>query len=378
MVIVVVIVIVYIGISFLGIRPSVSTGNLDYISLPDGFKISVYADNLGSSPLSIPGPNPGPRLMLLKDGTLFVTVTNQGRVVALPDNNGDKRADDVIDFISGLNKPHGIDYHDGWFYIAEEAGVIRVRDMNNDLVADAGTLEILINDLPAGGHFTRTLKIHDGKLYLSIGSSCNVCHEEDERRAAILKCNLDGTNCGVFAKGLRNSVGIVIHPVTGKIYTTENGRDLLGDNLPPDEINLVREGGDYGWPICYGKNIHDSDFDTNVYIRDPCMDKEPSLVELQAHSAPLGLAIYDGGSFPREYRGDLFVAYHGSWNRVEPTGYKIVSIDLETLETGDFATGWLQGSSVSGRPVDIITGQDGSLLVSDDNAGKIYRIYYEG
>lgn len=365
---------------FLGIRPSIDSTSFDAIHLPSGFEIEIYADDLGSSLLSYPGPNAAPRMMMLKDNVLFVTLTRQGRIVALRDINSDKRADETVVFLDDLNNPHGLDFHEGWFYIAEEQRVVRVQDMNGDLVADQDTLEILIDDLPTGGHFTRTVKIHNGSLYLSIGSSCNVCVEKDERRSAITRCNLDGTECQVFAWGLRNAVGFVFHPLTGKMYATENGRDWLGDDLPPDEINLVEEGMNYGWPICYGKNIHDTDFDKNVYIRNPCMEpfEMPSLVDLQAHSAPLGLAFYYGSNFPEEYRGDLFVAYHGSWNRQVPTGYKIVRIDMDDLSVHDFATGWLHNGTVLGRPVDIIVAGDGSLLVSDDNAGKIYRIYYEG
>jgi glucose/arabinose dehydrogenase len=361
----------------LGIKPSVKSESLKEINLPQGFEIEVFASDLGGTSVSYPGANPGPRMMLLKDNILFVTIPGQGRVAALPDRNGDNKADETITFIDGLNNPHGIDYYDGWFYIAEENRVIRVKD-RGDLTADRNTLEVLVDNLPTGGHFTRTVKIHNNSLYISTGSSCNVCYEQDERRAAITKCSLDGTNCSVFARGLRNAVGFVFHPVTGKMYATDNGRDWLGEDLPPDEINLVEEGKDYGFPICYGKNIHDTDFDKRIYKRDPCTDKTPSLIDLQAHSAPLGLAFYYGKSFPEEYAGNLFVAYHGSWNRKVPTGYKIVSIDMNTFEVKDFATGWLQGSNVLGRPVDIIVAQDGSLFVSDDNAGKIYRIYYAG
>lgn len=361
---------------FSGIKPAVKIDSLEEIQLPEGFRIEMFAEGLGGSAVSYPGTNPGPRMMLLKDNVLFVSITRQGRVVALPDRNNDKKADEIIVFLDELNNPHGLDYYNGWFYIAEENRVIRVKDSNSDLIADRESVEILINNLPSGGHFTRTLKIHNNSLYLSIGSSCNVCYEEDERRAAITKCNLDGSNCRIFARGLRNAVGFVFHPLTERMYATENGRDWLGEDLPPDEINLVEEGKDYGFPVCYGKNIHDVDFDRNVYIRNPCEEKVPSLIDLQAHSAPLGLAFYFGDNFPEEYRGELFVAYHGSWNRKEPTGYKIVSIDMDELKVKDFATGWLSGSNVLGRPVDIIAADDGSLLVSDDNAGKIYRIYY--
>jgi glucose/arabinose dehydrogenase len=365
--------------SILGIKPAIKSGSQDGINLPRGFRIDVFADTLDGSPVSYPGPNPGPRMMLLKDKVLFVTIPNLGKVVALPDENNDNKADSVITFIEKLNNPHGIDYYDGWFYIAEENRVIRVKESGNGLRADMGTFEVIIDNLPTGGHFTRTVKIHNNSLYLSIGSSCNVCNENDERRAAITKCNIDGTGCRVYAKGLRNSVGFVFHPVTGLMYATENGRDMLGDDIPPDEINIIEDGKNYGWPICYGKNIHDTDFDKNVYIRDPCMEpfEMPGLVDLQAHSAPLGLAFYYGDSFPKEYRGNLFVAYHGSWNRNVATGYKIVSIDMPDLMVKDFATGWLTGGNVLGRPVDIIVSDDGSLLVSDDNAGKIFRISYK-
>ncbi len=360
----------------LGVRPSVKPdSSLSLINIPEGFRISVFADNLGSSSFSLPGPNTGPRMMLLKGNTVFVSLMNQGKTVALPDKNSDGTADEQITFIDNLNKPHGIEYYDGWFYIAEETEIIRVRDDDNNNRADLGTIEVVIDSLPTSGHFTRTVKVHNNSLYFSMGSSCNVCYETDERRAAINKCNLDGTVCQVFAKGLRNSVGFVFRE--GKIYATDNGRDLLGDDVPPDDINVVEEGNDYGWPICYGNKIHDDEFDKNVYVRDPCADSTAPLVKLQAHSAPLGLAFYEGSAFPEEYKNDLFVAFHGSWNRNEPTGYKVVRIDFPTLEVKDFATGWLQGSNVLGRPVDIIEAGN-SLLVSDDNAGKIYRIWYGG
>ena len=354
---------------------NLSTAELPDIQLPPGFKIEVYADSIGTSYLSSPGPNSGPRMMLVKDNVLFASVPSEGKIVAIKDGNADKKADRTDTFIEGLNRPHGIDFFDGWFYIAEENRVARVREKGG--VADMNTLQVLVDDLPTGGHFTRTIKIHNNSLFLSVGSSCNVCIESDERRAAITACNLDGTNCRTFARGLRNAVGFVFQD--GRMYATENGRDWLGDNAPPDEINLVAEGGNYGWPICYGKNIHDTDFDKNVYIRNPCMEpfEAESFVDLQAHSAPLGLAFYNGDIFPEKYRGDLFAAYHGSWNRDEPTGYKIVSIDMKSLAVEDFAAGWLRGNTVLGRPVDIIV-WDGDMYVSDDNAGRIYRIFYEG
>jgi len=366
-------------LNMLTVRPIVPSESLNEINLPSGFVITVFAD-LGSGELSIPGPNPGPRMMLVRDGALFVSVPNQGKIIVLEDSNNDNKADNVTFFIDGLNNPHGIDFSDGWFYIAQEDKVIRVRDDNNDLKADENSIQNLTG-LPSGaGHFTRTVRVKDGLMYISAGSSCNVCIENDSMRAAIQRCNIDGSKCSIFAKGLRNAVGMAFQPGTGKLFATENGRDWLGDDLPPDEINFIEEGKNYGWPICYGKNIHDTDFDKNVYIRNPCMEpfETPSLVDLQAHSAPLGLVFYNGTAFPNQYQGKLFVTYHGSWNRQVPTGYKIVMIDLNDFSVKDFATGWLQNSSVIGRPVDIANAPDGSLFVSDDAAGKIYRISYNG
>ncbi|WP_167848844.1 PQQ-dependent sugar dehydrogenase [Methanolobus halotolerans] len=369
----------FIAYNYFGVRPSVGVDGTGEISLPPGFVIETYADDLGNSLVSYPGPDPGPRMLLQQNGVVYVSIPNRNLVAVLPDRDGDKRADEVGVFISGLNYPHGLDYSDGWFYIAEEDQVIRVRDDDGDLVADANSTEILIDDIPGGGHSTRTVKVNGSSLYLSIGSSCNVCYEEDERRAAITKCDIDGSNCSVFATGLRNSVGMVFHPETGELYATDNGRDWLGDDLPPDEINLVEEGNDYGWPVCYSDNVRDTEFDTSISDENVCENKTPSLVDLQAHSAPLGLVFYEGDTFPEEYLGDLFVCYHGSWNREEPTGYKIVNIDMDTLVVNDFATDWLDDNgTVIGRPVDVIVAEDGSLLVSDDNAGKVYRIYYAG
>lgn len=371
---------VALSANYMGVRPTVTGSDVAGITLPEGFVIDVYAGDLGSTLLSFGGPSPGPRMMMIKDGLLFVSIPNKGLVAILPDRDGDNVADEVQVFISDLDHPHGIDHYDGWYYIAEESRVIRVRDDDVNYEADNGSLEVLIDNLPTGGHYTRTVKVHDGELYLSVGSSCNACYESNKFRAAISKSELDGSNLTTFASGLRNSVGLAFHPVTGKLYATENGRDWLGDDLPPDEINLIEEGGNYGWPTCYGDNIHDTDFDDKEYIRNPCMEpfETPSLVDLQAHSAPLGLTFYDGDMFPDEYQGDLFVCFHGSWNRQEPTGYKLVNIDMDTLQVNDFATGWLRAATISGRPVDVIVAEDGSLFVSDDNAGKIYRIHYSG
>jgi len=369
-----VILIVYIAYDFLGIRPSVE-GDVSDIILPDGFAISVFADNLGSSSIASPGPNNGPRFMVYYEGVLLVSLTKQGKVVALPDRDNNGIADEMVIVVQNLNNPHGLAVHNDELYIAEENRLIKGR--LKELVLD----EIeTVAELPAGGgHFTRTIVIDDDALYVSVGSSCNVCYQQDNRRASVLKCTLEG-ECQIFASGLRNSVGLAFNPETNELWGTDNGRDLIGNSIPPEEINIIKEKKDYGWPICYGNRIHDTDFDKNVYIRNPCEDTEAPVFEIAAHSAPLGLAFYNGDMFPEEYDGDLFVAYHGSWNRQPPTGYKVVRLKIENslpVSIQDFAAGWLDKIVVKGRPVDIIVATDGALLVSDDNRGKIYRISYE-
>ncbi|MBS3152160.1 PQQ-dependent sugar dehydrogenase [Candidatus Woesearchaeota archaeon] len=372
LILLILVLIIWYGITKFTVRPSIKENSLGFIELPQGFHIEIFADNLGGSLVSTPGPNPGPRMMVMKDDTVLVTVPSQGKVFALEDKNKDSKVENTKVFIENLNNPHGIDFYEDWIYIAEEDKVIRVKSENN--LAKLETLQELVK-LPAGSHWTRTIKVFNDSMFISIGSSCNVCTEGDKLRATIQKCSLDGTNCTTFASGLRNSVGFIKYK--NKIYATENGRDGLGNNIPPDEINTIKEGKDYGWPYCYGKQVHDKEFDKNTYIRDSCLDTEHSFIDLEAHSAPLGLAIYTGNGFPKEYKENMFVAYHGSWNKDVPTGYKIVNINLETKEVKDFATGWLSLLTVKGRPVDIINFRD-SLLVSDDNAGKIYRIYHKG
>lgn len=374
----IILILIIAAYSQLGMHASVEDRNLSNIQLPAGFEIEIFTDSLNNNLLSYPGGYPKPRMMLLKNETLMVSIPNKGIIAVLPDEDKNNKADETKIFIDGLNYPHGLDYYNGWFYIAEKNRIIRVQDRDDNFVADKDTLQVLIDYIPIGGHDTRTIKVHDESLFVSIGSSCNVCEEKNYMRASILKSNLDGTNITVFASGLRNSVGLAFDPVTWKLYATENGRDGLGDDMPPDEINLIEEGNNYGWPLCYGKSIYDSNYNKGDYIRNPCKNTTPSLINLQAHSAPLGLNFYTGNSFPYEYRNNLFVCYHGSWNRNEPTGYKVVRIDMENLQIYDFATGWLKNNTVDGRPVDVIMNHDGSIFVSDDYAGRIYRIYYKG
>jgi glucose/arabinose dehydrogenase len=340
--------------------------SVDNVDLPEGFRIEIFASGLEA-----------PRFMALSpDGVLFITALDGGEVVALPDRNKDGKADRVITFVKGLKRPHGIDFHEGYLYVGETHQVVRFKYDKFDTAP--GEKEIIVPNLPTGGHFTRTVRFSpDGKMYVSVGSSCNVCQEKDERRAAILQFNPDGSDGEIFARGLRNSVGITWHPQTKEMWATDNGRDWLGDNLPPEEINIVKEGKNYGWPQCYGNKIPDPEYGSEEF----CKKTMPPVFEMQAHSAPLGLAFYTGNMFPEEYRGDLFVAFHGSWNRSVPTGYKVVRVKIEDGKPAsieDFAAGWLRGQKAEGRPVDVIVGLDGSLYISDDRAGMVYRISHRG
>ena len=345
--------------------------NTDFpLKLPDGFSIEIYAKNLSGARVIAFDP----------ENNMWVSRTSAGIVSKLVRNSdGTMTAQDIF---RNLKQPHGIafDYQDPTtIYIAETHRIVRTK-----LNSDAPLKKIA--DLPSGnGHFTRTLGFGpDNRLYVSIGSSCNVCHELDERRAAIYSMNRDGADFKQFAKGLRNTVFFTWSYVDGRMWGTDMGRDLLGDNVPPEEINMIKEGGNYGWPICYGNNIHDTNFDKNTYIRNPCMEpfETPQQVEMQAHSAPLGLGFVPEEGWPEDMWYDLIVAFHGSWNRTVPTGYKLVRIKLDARGNfqgqEDFISGWLQGNSALGRPVDVLIQSGGTMYASDGKAGVIYKINYRG
>jgi glucose/arabinose dehydrogenase len=343
------------------------------LKLPAGFSIEIFAKDL-----------PDARVLAFDSfGNMWVSQTSEGLVSLLEVKDGKVVHQSAV--FKNLRKPHGLAFDPDQktlLYIGEENGVYTVPTYSE------GKLQKII-DLPSGaGHFTRSVGIGpDKKLYISIGSSCNVCNESDDRRAKIFVSDRDGGNFKEFARGLRNSVFFTWSPFDGKMWATEMGRDLLGDDIPPDEINIINQDGNYGWPNCYGKNIHDDKFDKNEYIRNPCMEpfESPSYIDIQAHSAPLGLGfVPKGAGWPNEYEGDLIVAFHGSWNRTQPTGYKVVRIKLgpkgEYQGTEDFITGWLSNPTTEeralGRPVDIKFGPDGGLYISDDKSGVIYKVKY--
>jgi glucose/arabinose dehydrogenase len=325
------------------------------LRLPPGFRIAVVA--------IIPGVRFG---TVAPDRRLVVSQMREGRVLAL---DGDGH---LTPLASGLQLPHGVAYRNGVLYVAETGRI--------DRVPEPGVVVPIVSNLPTGGgHFTRTLGFGpDGGMYVSVGSSCNACEERDPRRAAILRFDSDGTHPQVYAAGLRNAVGFAWYPGTDTMWAVVNGRDWLGDDLPPEVLVRIVRGGFYGWPYCYGNGILDPQFGRP----DRCREMIRPALEMQAHSAPLGMAFSHGTSFPSRYQGGAFVAFHGSWNRRVPTGYKVVYIPFANGAPAgpaeDFAAGWLQSDGTAwGRPVDPIVGSDGWLYLTDDTSGAIYRIWYQ-
>jgi glucose/arabinose dehydrogenase len=328
-------------------------------------------------------------------GTMLVSETSEGKVIALRDADMDGKADGTLNVLEGLDKPHGLALscsytdlvnvnQDSCVLFVAETG--ELKSYTYDTGTSAAIYKETLTTFPTGnGHFTRTILMHpDGKrLLISVGSSCNVCTEEDDRRAAVLSFEIESKKVSVVATGLRNTVFMAVDPKTKEIWRTDNGRDIIGDDIPPDEVNRIAEGKDYGWPLCYGNNIHDTDFDKKKYSVDPCGTKTPPHIELQAHSAALGLGFIPDDEWPEDMRGDLLIAYHGSWNRSTPTGYKVVRFDLDSTRKAtsgpiDFLTGFLPPEAAPdeaiGRPVGVLVEAGGVVYVSDDRAGAIYRI----
>lgn len=348
--------------------------NPSLLNLPANFSIQVFASGLS-----------GARVLVFDaDGNLWVSQTGNGLVSELIIKNGKLDSQQVI--FNGLNKPHGLAFdpqNPKVLYIAEENKISKTEIGPNG----PGPLQKVI-DLPVGGrHFTRTLGFGpDNRLYVSIGSTCDVCLENDLRYASIWSLNKDGSDLRQLARGLRNSVFFVFGS-DKKIWATEMGRDLLGGDIPPDEINVIDPNAtttlNFGWPICYGKNIHDTNFDKNVYVRNPCLSplEKESYINLQAHSAPLGLSfVPNNANWPKDFSNNLLVAFHGSWNRTIPTGYKVVRLILDNqnnfIRQEDFITGWLTPAGALGRPVALVFDKSGNLYVSDDKAGVIYQVKY--
>ncbi len=342
---------------------------VDAIRLPEGFHIEVYADNVS-----------GARSMALgSNGTLFIGTRSIGRVYAIPDRDRDDRADAVIVLAEGLHMPNGVAFQNGSLYVAEVSRILRY-DGIEDRLGSPPQAVVVTSELPdRESHGWKFIAFGpDGRLYVPVGMPCNVCNPEDERFGTILRMNPDGTGIEIFARGVRNSVGFDWQPATGILWFTDNGRDWLGENTPPDELNRAPEAGlHFGFPYCHGRTISDPEFGRTR----SCAEFTPPAQELGPHVAALGMRFYPGGMFPEAYRGQIFIAEHGSWNRVVPLGYRISLVRLENgtpVSYEVFADGWLQNSTAWGRPVDVLVMPDGALLVSDDHAGAIYRIWYEG
>jgi glucose/arabinose dehydrogenase len=357
--------------------PPLPEGEQAPLVVPEGFAATIFARDIA-----------GARVMVRdNNGVMLASLTGEGKVVALPDEDKNGEADKTVTILSGLDRPHGILVRcttgsSCTLYVAETG---KLDAYAYDAASFKATFEKTIARFPTdGGHYTRTLLMHkDGRLLVSVGSSCNVCNEETPVRASVQAVDVATGKMQTFASGLRNTVFMATHPTTGAIWGTDNGRDILGDDIPPDEVNIIEEGKNYGWPLCFGKNIHDTDFDKKQYVRDPCTDAAPSFIDIPAHSAALGLAFVPREGWPEEWRNDLLVAYHGSWNRSEPAGYKVVRFDftngvLNDQFSADFVTGFLpegadEGEAI-GRPVGVFAEPNGVVYVSDDRAGAIYRI----
>ncbi len=339
------------------------------INLPAGFKIEVYASNIKNARSMVLSPT----------GVLYVGIRSEGNVYALVDSDRDFKVDEVITIASGLDMPNGVDLKNGDLYVAEVGRVIKFADIDNNYISNPA-FTVVRNDFPAErSHGWKFIKFGpDGKLYIPIGAPCNIClRNDDERYASITRMSDDGSEFEVFAHGIRNTVGFDWHPATNELWFTDNGRDMLGDNIPPDELNCAPSNGlHFGYPFLHGNNILDPEFgaqgDTSLYTKPK--------QELGPHVAALGIEFYTGQMFPPEYQNQIFIAEHGSWNRSEKIGYRISLVRLEgnnSVSYKTFADGWLNGDTVSGRPVDIELMPDGSMLVSDDYADCIYRITYE-
>src|SRR5213083_509209 len=347
---------------------SVGVADAGEITVPAGFRIDVFAENVG-----------GARALAVdSEGVLVVSISSRGRVLALPAGRGAGRPTEVVTILKDLDRPHGLAFRRGYLYVAETGRIVRYQYHAGTHTAVEPT--IVVRGLPHGAHhWTRSITFGpDDKLYVGIGSSCDICQERDPRRAAIVRYNADGSGEQLFATGLRNPVGLAFHPTTAALWTTVNERDWPDGGAPPDYVTEVRHGAVYGWPQCFAER--------RTFLRDPtfagaggCRTMTLPSLELSPHAAPLGLVFYTGGQFPSAYSGDLFVALHGSRAGLPPSGYKIARVRFRhghAAGVEDFSTGWRHRDRVLGRPVDLVLGRDGSLYVSDDHADRIHRVSY--
>ena len=357
---------------------------LDLIKLPPGFRIEVYASGVTNARELALGPK----------GTVFVGSRNKpdgDKVYALVDKNGDQKADRVLTIAKGLNEPNGVAVHNGSLYVGEISRIVRFDAIESRLESPGEP--VVVNDtLPKDTHHGQKFIAFgpDGLLYVPVGAPCNICDKEkdDPRYASILRMKPDGSGLEVFAHGVRNTVGFAWHPRTRELWFTDNGRDNLGDDVPRDELNTAaRAGMHFGYPFCHQGDVSDPEFGK----ARPCSEFQAPARPLDAHVAAIGMRFYTGRMFPEEYRDQIIIAEHGSWNRSIPQGYRLSLVKLDGNKVGSytrFAEGWLRGmkpapagggamvGDVWGRPADVLVMPDGALLVSDDKAGVVYRISY--
>ncbi|WP_116769043.1 PQQ-dependent sugar dehydrogenase [Maribacter litoralis] len=340
------------------------------LNLPEGFQIEVYARGVD-----------GARSMAMGDeGTLFVGTRTENNIYAIQDTNGDFKADNVM-VLDTMEVPNGIAMRNGDLYVAQVGSLWKYPNIEDQLDGELEK-ELIYDDFPTEFHHGWKYIAFgpDDKLYVPVGAPCNICNrtDEDERFATISRMDPDGTNREIYARGVRNSVGFTWHPDTKQMWFTDNGRDMLGDDIPPCELNTVTEAGQhFGYPFCHGGIVKDPEFGD----LHPCSDFVEPALQLDAHVAPLGIKFYTGNMFPAEYKGKAFIAEHGSWNRSKKVGYRIMMVDIEdgaVVNSEPFIDGWLDevAQKASGRPVDMLMLEDGSMLISDDYGDAIYRVTY--
>lgn len=335
------------------------------LEVPDGFVVEAYAEGLAGPWGMAFGP----------DGSLYVALTPEGRIVRLADSDGDGRADVVVTLIEDLDRPSAVSWNGDDLWVAEAGRVILVHDPGSD---SAPNWTVLVDSLPTDGPASRALLIEPSgrAFYLALPASCNVCREDDPRRATVLRYDIRGEEQEIWARGLRSAAGLAIHPETGELWATDSGRRGLGDRLPPDELNVIRRGRHYGWPYCYGHRVPNPEFG------DPrrCDVTSPPVLILSPHSVPRGIVFYTGDMFPAEYHGDAFVALSGSPEDVALSGFKVVRVrvvDGRPVGVEDFVTGWLPNRGRAwGWPVVALVGPDGALYVNDTGSGRIWRVSY--
>ncbi len=349
--------------------PLSAAATVEGLTVPPGFAIQVYASGL-----------PGARsLALSPNGTLFVGTRDEGKVYAVVDRDGDLSADRSYVIASGLRMPNGVAFRDGDLYVAEIGRVLRFPGIEDSLVAPPKP-SVVTDAYPEDGHHGWKFIAFgpDGALYVPVGAPCNVCRPDQAIYASITRLDPAGGQPEIYASGVRNTVGFDWHPQSGALWFTDNGRDWLGENRPPDELNHApRAGLHFGFPFCHGRDLADPEFGE---LR-PCSAFTPPALELGPHVAALGMRFYTGEQFPARYRGGIFIAEHGSWNRRVPIGYRVTFVPMRDNQPQGyevFAEGWLHDGLAVGRPVDVLVMPDGSLLVSDDAGGRVYRIAYEG